>query len=369
MDRKDIVAILIPSLNPNARLVNLVSSLRKLSDAPIILVNDGSRKENLHFFEDAAKLPDVFLLHHGVNLGKGRALKTGFNDFLMRFPNGIGVCTADGDGQHLPEDIIKCCEALKNNPHSLVLGVRDFSGHQIPWKSYFGNTLTSTVFRLFGMKISDTQTGLRGISADFMKQTMNSFGERFEFETVMLLDARDHHIPVLEVPIQTVYLDGNSETHFNPFKDSIRIYSVIIRRCLEQFLKFSISGLLSFCVDISLFSLLFYIIVPRLGLPRLIVSVAIARACSLIINYFLNRNYVFRQNKRPDGTGKLATWKSFACYLLLCGFIMGMSYYLTRGFLFLFPSWNAVICKTSADVICFLLSFFSQKIMYTRKDF
>ena len=369
MDRNDIVAILIPSLNPNIRLVNLVSALRKLCDAPIILVDDGSRKENQHFFEEAAKLPDVFLLHHSVNLGKGRALKTGFNDFLVRFPNGIGVCTADGDGQHLPEDIIKCCDALRNHSDSLVLGVRDFSGHQIPWKSYFGNTLTSTVFRLFGMKISDTQTGLRGISAAFMKQTMNSFGERFEFETVMLLDARDCKIPILEVPIQTVYLDGNSETHFNPIKDSFRIYSVILRRCLTQFLKFSISGLLSFCVDISLFSLLFYIIVPRLGLPRLIVSVAVARACSLILNYLLNRNYVFRQNKLHDGIGRLVNWKSFVCYLLLCGFIMGLSYYLTRGFLFLFPNWNAVFCKTLADIICFFLSFFSQKKMYRNKDF
>ena len=191
-----------------------------------------------------------------------------------------------------------------------------------------------------------------------MKTLMNSFGERFEYETVMLLDAAQYKIPFLEVPIQTVYLDGNSETHFNPFKDSIRIYNVILKRSLGQFLRFSISGLLSFAVDISLFSLLFYVIVPTIGLPRLITSVAIARACSLVVNYLLNHNFVFGHQYK---TGKMGTWKSFGGYLLLCGIIMGLSYYLTRGFLFVFPSWNAVLCKTIADIICFFVSFFIQK--------
>ena len=191
-----------------------------------------------------------------------------------------------------------------------------------------------------------------------MKLLMNSFGERFEYETVMLLDASQQKIPFYEVPIQTVYLDGNSETHFNPFKDSIRIYNVILKRSLGQFLKFSISGLLSFAVDIGLFSLLFYLIVPKIGLPRLITSVAIARACSLVVNYLLNHTFVFGHNYR---TGKMGTWGSFGGYLLLCGVIMGLSYFLTRGFLFVFPSWNAVLCKTIADVICFFVSFFIQK--------
>ena len=352
------VAILIPSFNPDARLVDLIVSIRQLCDYPIILINDGSRSENLPFFEKAAEFPNIIYLKHSVNLGKGRALKTGFNDFLNRFPDGVGVCTADGDGQHLPEDIIKCCDALKNNPQSLILGVRNFSESGVPWKSFWGNTLTRIVFRLVGIRISDTQTGLRGIGSDFMKTLMNSFGERFEYETVMLLDAAQYKVPFHEVPIQTVYLDGNSETHFNPFKDSIRIYNVILKRSLGQFLRFLISGLLSFAVDIGLFSLLFYVIVPSIGLPRLITSVSIARACSLVVNYLINHNFVFGHHYK---TGKMGTWGAFGGYLLLCGMIMGLSYYLTRGFLFLFPSLSAVLCKTIADIICFFVSFFIQK--------
>ena len=358
MDSSSTVAILIPSLNPNSQLPELVAKIRHLCNYPIILVDDGSNKNNACFFEEAAKNKNVILIHHAVNLGKGRALKTGFNDYLNRFPDGIGVCTADGDGQHLPEDIIKCCDALKENPRSLVLGVRNFSEPGVPWKSYFGNTLTSTVFRLIGKKISDTQTGLRGIGSEFMKQLMNSFGERFEFETVMLLDAAQWKICTHEVPIQTVYLNSNSETHFNPLKDSIRIYRVILKRSLGQIVRFSFSGLISFSVDISLYSLLFYYIVPRLGLPRLFVSVAVARACSLVVNYLLNHNFVFKQN---SGTGRIASWHSFGGYLLLCGFIMCISYYLTRGFLYLCPSWNAVLCKTVADIVCFFISFSVQK--------
>jgi len=363
MAQSSTVAILIPSLNPEVKLVNLVASLRERSDCPIILVDDGSRPEKRHFFEEAAQQPDVILLHHSVNLGKGRALKTGFNEFLQRYPDGIGVCTADGDGQHLPEDIIRCCDALRDNPQSLVLGVRDFSESGVPWKSYFGNTLTRNVFRLAGLKISDTQTGLRGISRDLMKKLMNSVGERFEFETVMLLDAVQNGISFHEVTIKTVYLDGNSETHFDPLKDSIRIYKVILSHGFRQLFKFTVSGLISFGVDIGLFAILFYRIVPFLGLPRLITSVAVARACSLVVNYLLNHNYVFKAQP-----GKVGSWLSFGNYLLLCGIIMLLSYGLTRLFLTCFPTNNAVLCKTMADVICFFVSFMAQKkIIFAQK--
>ena len=364
MNKKHIIAIVIPSLNPDSHLPDLVMNLRSRCDYPIILINDGSRQENLKYFNEAAGLSDVILLHHSTNLGKGRALKTGFYEFLKLFPDGIGVCTADGDGQHRPDDIIKCCKALKEKPTSLILGVRDFSLPGIPWKSVYGNTLTRFIFRLAGVSISDTQTGLRGIGSIFLKELTNIQGDRFEWETMMLLDAEQAGIPFFEVPIQTVYLDGNSETHFNPVKDSFLIYCVILKHCFKRFIHFSISGLISFVVDITLYSILFYIIVPKLGLPRLITSVAVARACSLIVNYFLNRYFVFGHAK-----GNIDSLRSFSGYLILCGLIMGLSYCLTRWFLIICPSWNAVLCKMIADVICFVVSFFVQKkiIFHHRK--
>ena len=133
---------------------------------------------------------------------------------------------------------------------------------------------------------------------------------------------------------------------------------MILKRSLGQIFNFSISGLVSFGIDIGLYSLLYYIIVPKLGLPRLITSVAGARVCSLTVNYLLNRNFVFQPQ---HNTERIGSWKSFGGYLLLCAFIMGMSYYLTRFFFYVCPSWNAVLCKTLADIICFLFSFFVQK--------
>ena len=140
-------------------------------------------------------MPQVTLLQHHVNLGKGRALKTAFNYYLNYFPDGIGVVTADGDGQHAPEDIIKCVERLRHSPEALILGVRDFSGKDVPLRSRVGNKITRTILKwAIGAPISDTQTGLRGIPRWFLKQILPLKGERFEFETSMLVAGKEAQI-------------------------------------------------------------------------------------------------------------------------------------------------------------------------------
>ena len=99
-------------------------------------------------------------------MGKGAALKTGIRAAAEYFPNDTGIVTADGDGQHLTKDILRVSEELSENPGSLVLGVRDFSGRNVPWRSRFGNRFTSFFFRITnGVRLSDTQTGLRGFSS------------------------------------------------------------------------------------------------------------------------------------------------------------------------------------------------------------
>ena len=79
------------------------------------------------------------------------------------------------------------------------------------------------------MHIGDTQTGLRGIPASAIPTMVTIDGERYEYEMNVLLKLRDMKLGVFEVPIETIYIDDNSGSHFNPVRDAIRIYAVIFK--------------------------------------------------------------------------------------------------------------------------------------------
>ena len=179
------------------------------------------------FVETAAAHPEVTLLHHPVNRGKGAALKTAFTWFLENRPDGFGVVTVDGDNQHHPEDTRACCEHMLETGHA-VLGCRDFNQADVPARSSFGNKTTSLIFKIFvGMTISDTQTGLRAIPRKQLETLTQIAGERFEYETNMLLYMKRNDLKYSEVTINTIYIDDNESSHFRPVRDSVRIYSLI----------------------------------------------------------------------------------------------------------------------------------------------
>ena len=173
------ISVVLPSLDPDEKLNAVIDGLLKYGFTDIILVNDGSRAENLHYFTDAAAAhPEIHFLQHEVNRGKGAALKTAFTWFLANRPDGLGVVTVDGDNQHHPADTRACCERMLETGH-IVLGCRDFTLDNVPARSRFGNHVTSAVFRRFvGMTVSDTQTGLRAIPRDALEILTAVKGQR-----------------------------------------------------------------------------------------------------------------------------------------------------------------------------------------------
>ncbi|MCR5403703.1 MAG: bifunctional glycosyltransferase family 2/GtrA family protein [Butyrivibrio sp.] len=343
----ELIPVIIPAYEPDERLIDLVDELVRTATIPVVVVDDGSDAKKFGKVFDAVKRQDVVILRHAVNMGKGRALKSAFNFCLNEYPDLTGVVTADSDGQHKVDDIKKCMDALRNDKTSLVLGVRNFDKAGIPARSVFGNKLTSRVLKLFtGVSIRDTQTGLRGISADFMRFLLTEKGERFEFETNMLLDARELGIKICEVEIETIYLEENRSSHFNPIKDSIRIYSV--------FFKFMFSSLSSSLVDIVLFAVLCSALRDvRVPAGYIMVSTIIARVISAVYNFVLNYKVVFKGR----GSRLRAAVRYFAlavCIMLLSGFFVDF----LHGLL---PGVGEVVIKVPVDCLLFLLSFVVQR--------
>jgi len=220
---KDIYVI-IPTLDPNETIMEeFITKLHK-EFKNIIIVNDGCKDDYDVFFK---KFSDkkIKVLKNKVNLGKGMALKHAYNYILNEFPKCKGIVSADCDGQHSVDDIKKCAEAVLDNPDSLILGVRDFNKNNVPKRSRFGNKVTRFIMEeLIDLSITDTQTGLRGMSLDVTKILIKTSGERYEYETNVLIDCKEKKINIVEVPIETIYIDCNTDSHFDPIGDSIKIY-------------------------------------------------------------------------------------------------------------------------------------------------
>lgn len=305
------ITIVIPSLDPDARLLDVIRSVQEKGFTDILLVNDGSAEKNLHYFQTAESEMGCTVLHHEVNRGKGRALKTAFEWLIANRPDAAGCVTIDGDGQHHAEDILACAELMQaQEQDTLILGARDFNQENVPPKSRFGNKLTSTVFRLFcGLIVTDTQTGLRAFPRGIWKQMTEISGERFEYETNMLLMCRQFGIPMKEQPIKTIYINENETTHFHPIKDSLRVYGTIF--------GFFRGTIFFWCFETVLFIILNSLLKNGGFSQHLFLSCAVSGIIALLFGFLFNRREMFRSKAKHATTAArhIILW---ACRMLIC---------------------------------------------------
>lgn len=353
-DKKSV--IIIPSLEPGDELIPYVNELIANGFNRIIVINDGSNSSYNEIFSTLATKPECIMLTHAINLGKGRALKNAFNCFL-NMPDKdefYGVITADSDGQHSVEDVIKLNEELATGTEELILGVRDFDSDNVPPKSKFGNKITRQVFKLFhNVKITDTQTGLRGIPSSLVAIYIDLPGERFEYETNMLVQTAVKGVPFKEIPIKTIYLNENSGTHFNPIKDSIAIYKLLF----STFIKFSLSSMSSFLVDIAIFQFLIMLMAGFDTSIRIGVSTLVARIFSSLYNFYINKRVVFGSNANSKST-LIKYYTLVVCQMALSALLVW-----TINTYILLPE---TIAKIIVDTILFFLSYRIQKQLIFR---
>lgn len=295
--------VLIPSLNPDGHLEEVVRGCLGQGLREVVVVNDGSDPSCGPTFAQVEALGAV-VEHHPVNRGKGAALKTGIRAALEHFPALEGVVTADGDGQHLPEDIRRVAQALCGQERPFVLGIRDFSGQQVPWRSRIGNRITSFFLRkAIGLDCPDTQTGLRGLPRALLPQLLELPGDRYEYETNMLTHVTAIHYPIQMIPIQTVYEDNNRGSHFRTVVDSARIY--------RRPLKYAASSLISCALDLGLFTLLALYL-------DIMAATVLARCMSGYVNFKLNQRWSFQVRRRT----RTQFWKYlllWLCVMLISG--------------------------------------------------
>ena len=314
--------LVIPAYQPDQKLLKLVQKLREKCDFSIIVVDDGSSEECQAIFEKLDGLATV--LHHEVNLGKGGALKTAYTYIQEQGQYGT-VITADADGQHKVWDIFRVANQSQENPNQLILGARAFSG-KVPLRSAFGNKLTRFLFKQqTGVPVTDTQTGLRAFTTNMIPFMLEIEGQRYEYEMNVLL-AASKTFPILEVPIETVYINDNEGSHFRPVRDGLMIY--------KDMFKFALSSLSSFIVDYLVYAFFLFVMMAVPISLRILLANGIARVTSSKRLVFKNKDSVAR-----TGSGYLGLaiglfildtllirlfYTSFGLHLLLSKVIVGL---------------------------------------------
>ncbi len=308
--------ILIPAYEPRARLVELVSALRQAApETPVVVVDDGSGPQFANVFREAQQAGAQVLSSGRENRGKGYTLREGYAYIRQNYPEQV-VVSADCDGQHLVADILRigtaCEEADKQSLNAdtapiLVLGGRQFKGN-VPFRSRFGNTMSRCLFRVItGAKVFDTQTGLRAVNGAGLDWLLTVAGNRFDYEFRALIEARSAGVTLLELPIDTVYIEQNDSSHFRPVVDSLRVY--------RPLLEFMAASLFGYLVDVTVFFALWWLI-PALPLLAVVV---VARVVSIIANFGANL-YAFR-GRHPVVKTSLVRYLGLALVLLVLNYL------------------------------------------------
>lgn len=352
MSNKSIVVI--PAYEPPSSLINYVNALIEGGVSNVIIVNDGSPKKYDGVFFEAQKIEGVTLLTYSKNQGKGYALKYAFNYVKENFDSSSVVVTADCDGQHTVKDVLSLANVATNNTNALILGTRDFNNENVPRRSKFGNVNTRRMFRLvYGMNVTDTQTGLRAFSYSMLDDMLNISGTRFEYEMNVLICLFKKNVEFIETPIETVYEekaeDVERRSHFKTFSDSFKVWSVLLRN-VQTYL---IASILSFIVDIGIFAIFKFFVFNSIENVYLCdgLSVVTSRIASSIFNYFLNYKYVFI----GKGASTIVRY-----YVLWCG-ILSTSCLFTLIFGTLLGL-DTVVIKLIVDIILALISYRIQTV-------
>lgn len=338
-------AVVIPAYEPDEKLKAIADKLRDLGYI-VIIVDDGSGDAYRFLFEELSE--ECIVLRHKENRGKGAAIRTALEYIAKELWDCDAVGIMDADGQHLPEDMERVLEEALKTPDALVLGVRDV-GAEMPFRSRIGNDLTRNVFRmLYGVRVSDTQTGLRAFPVSMIPWMRGVEGDRYEYEMKVLIEAAQQKIPIREVKIHTIYHDrGNSCSHFHVFRDSFRIW--------RELLMFACSSFSSFLIDYVMFCL-FTTFLFR-GNGGFFPANIFARMISAMYNYEVNCRFVFQ--KRED-------WQTFAGYAVLAVMILCCNSLilaaLTTG-----AGIPVYAAKIMTECILFCVSWTAQKMIVFRK--
>lgn len=212
-------AAVIPAYNEGSRVSSVARETTRFVDG-VIVVDDGS---GVDVSQHLGGVEAITVVRHRMNLGKGAALKTGC--LAARSLGFEFVVIMDADGQHAPDEIPKLLAPITGGEADVVVGARK-ARSTMPFVAHLGNRfLSSLAAVLFGVSLSDTQSGFRAFRTRVLDLLLwESAG--YSVETEMIVNAGKHGLRIREVPIRTIYHDRYKGT---TVVDGVRIFLDMLR--------------------------------------------------------------------------------------------------------------------------------------------
>jgi glycosyltransferase involved in cell wall biosynthesis len=228
--------VVIPVYNHEHAIGAVVESVRT-QGFPILLIDDGSNDECARELQRLERLPEVSLLTHSVNRGKGAAVCTGI--FAAQAQGYTHVVQIDADGQHTIADVRRFIDEARAHPHSVICGQPLFDA-SIPRARYYGRYLTHAMVWLetLSFEIVDSMCGFRvyPLRPTIALLQANSVGDRMDFDTEILVRLHWRDVPTRWLSTRVSYpLDGVS--HFRMFFDNVRMTALHIRLTAGMLLR------------------------------------------------------------------------------------------------------------------------------------
>ncbi|WP_026526486.1 bifunctional glycosyltransferase family 2/GtrA family protein [Butyrivibrio sp. VCD2006] len=349
------IPVIIPAYKPNDNLINLVSDLSENGFSKIIIVDDGNGPQMAGFFEHIEQKFNATILHHSVNLGYGRSLKTAFNHALLNCDDLKGCIISDCNGIYKISDICKCARLLADNPESLILTNRDKSQSEIKLSNKITNTIFTYSYRfLFGLTVNDSQSILKGIPAKYMKKLLKVIGEGYSFDTNIIVYTKNYHIDVIETDLETSFSSRKKTEKYRTLRESFFIY--------VNFATYMLISIWATLVDIILFTLLCTVLGRFSLLGRhqiyIYISTIIARIISATMSYNFNYRFVFKKKH-----GKKETFKRFVivagCQMLISAILVSTIHRYVGG--------EEVLIKIPTDFVLFFVAYqFNRRFVFKR---
>jgi glycosyltransferase involved in cell wall biosynthesis len=227
-------AAVIPAYQDEKHIGDIVRRVRQQL-GHVLVVDDGSTDQTAQRAREAG----AEVIVHNQNRGKGEAIKTGLGYWLataspsrrtaVRLDREImWVSLLDSDGQHLPEEIDRFLAAVTSATRpTFLIGNRMNNVTGMPFiRRVVNRYMSSQISRLCRQEIPDTQCGFRMVDRQLVPDLLSG-GNRFEYETEVLIIASRKGYRIESVPITTVYSDQVSKIH--PMRDAVRFLKLMWR--------------------------------------------------------------------------------------------------------------------------------------------
>jgi len=198
-------ALIVPVYNEEKVITKVLRDLQSKAQSNnylIIVIDDGSTDKTL---ERVQSLKKIVILRHLINRGQGAAVRTGLT-YARRVGCNYAV-TMDSDGQHDTMDVLKLAKLIQNSEYDMIVGSRLIDSKGMPWYRIAGNKFLGTItFLLFGVNVSDSQSGMRALNASAL-DTLHFSSNRYAFCSEMIWQAKRAGLKTGEAPIKAIYTD------------------------------------------------------------------------------------------------------------------------------------------------------------------